>query len=57
MEQLSIQKIDKKWQDFWSKNRIISKKDKKGNWTLKNKKWLENITSGSYLEYYKNQYK
>ena len=30
MEQLSIQKIDKKWQDFWSKNRIISKKDKKG---------------------------
>ena len=25
MEQLSIQKIDKKWQDFWSKNRIISK--------------------------------
>ncbi len=30
MEQLSIQKIDKKWQDFWSKNKIISKKDKKG---------------------------
>ena len=30
MEQLSIQKIDKKWQDFWSKNRIISKKDKRG---------------------------
>ena len=26
-------------------------------WYLKNKEWLENVTSGKYQEYYKNQYK
>ena len=26
-------------------------------WYLNNQKWLENVTSGSYLEYYKEQYK
>ena len=26
------------------------------DWYLKNKKWLENVTSGDYLNYYKNQY-
>tara|TARA_Y100001958_G_C21248633_1_gene581712 strand:- start:21549 stop:22595 length:1047 start_codon:yes stop_codon:yes gene_type:complete len=27
------------------------------DWYLKNQLWLENITSGEYLNYYKNQYK
>ncbi len=27
------------------------------DWYLKNKKWLNNVTSGNYQEYYKNQYK
>ena len=26
-------------------------------WYLNNQNWLENVTSGSYLEYYKEQYK
>lgn len=26
------------------------------DWYLKNKEWLENITSGNYINYYKNQY-
>lgn len=26
------------------------------NWYLENKTWLDNVTSGSYQEYYKNQY-
>jgi len=27
------------------------------NWYMKNKKWLDNVTSGKYKIYYKNQYK
>jgi dTDP-glucose 4,6-dehydratase len=27
------------------------------DWYLNNQNWLENVTSGSYLEYYKEQYK
>lgn len=27
------------------------------DWYLKNEKWLDNVTSGNYQEYYKNQYK
>lgn len=27
------------------------------DWFLKNKEWLENVTSGSYQEYYNKQYK
>ena len=27
------------------------------NWYLNNEEWLKNITSGAYLEYYKQQYK
>ncbi len=27
------------------------------DWYLENKKWLENVTSGAYLEYYNDQYK
>ncbi len=27
------------------------------DWYLNNKKWLKNVTSGSYLSYYNNQYK
>ena len=26
------------------------------DWYLENKKWLENVTSGDYLNYYKDQY-
>ena len=26
------------------------------DWYLENKEWLENVTSGSYLDYYKDQY-
>lgn len=26
------------------------------DWFLENKQWLENVTSGAYLDYYKNQY-
>ena len=29
MESINIQKIDKKWQDFWSKKNRTSKKKKK----------------------------
>ncbi len=31
--------------------------DKTIDWYLENSEWLENITSGSYIEYYKKQYK
>ena len=27
------------------------------NWFLENKKWLENVTTGSYQDYYNKQYK
>ena len=27
------------------------------DWYLQNNKWLENVTSGEYRKYYKNQYK
>ena len=26
------------------------------DWYLENKDWLESVTSGSYLDYYQNQY-
>ena len=26
------------------------------DWYLKNKKWLKNVTSGEYMNYYRNQY-
>lgn len=26
------------------------------DWYLQNKDWLENVTSGTYMDYYKDQY-
>jgi dTDP-glucose 4,6-dehydratase len=30
--------------------------DKTIDWYLANEEWMENITSGAYMDYYKNQY-